>query len=158
MGVLAWVWRCLRGIFSRALAPVSTPVDGAVPVPERWEYKVLLMLVPGERDLAYLSGTLWSDFRTLRGAIPEKGKHTLRALLHPMLARGWVQRVDKGNPGVWVYAITTAGYDALKRSPPLVAVWQPEAHTREAQDHRALQQALARAFARARVPGFPPRG
>ena len=110
--------------------PERTPIDGRTPEPTRYEYKILLMLVTGEKDAAYLTGTLFPAYRTLRGQIPEKGKRYMKALLYPMIERGWVQRVDKGNPGLWVYAIQDAGYEALKRvETPPIEMWPPE-HTR----------------------------
>ena len=113
-----------------APAPARTPIDGLVPEPTRYEYKIMLMLVTGEKDAAYLTGTLFPEYRTLRGQVPEKGKRYMKALLHPMIARGWVVRVDKGNPGFWVYAIQPAGYEALKRvEVPPVQVW-PVEHAR----------------------------
>lgn len=141
--VLAWrlLWR------KSAPPPVA---DGATPIPGRWEYKVLLSLVPGERDLTYLAGALWPTFRTDRpraGLVPEKAKHTLRAVLHPMLARDWIRQVDKGNPGLWVYEITDTGYAALKRCPPPVEVWQPgvaEPLTRPARAREILERVFAR--------------
>jgi hypothetical protein len=134
----------------RRRTPAPPPVDGATPIPERWEYKVLLSLVPGERDLAYLAGALWPTYRTDRphaGRVPEKAKHTLRAVLAPMLARGWVRQVDKGNPGLWAYEITDTGYAALKRCPPPVEVWQPSAPEPLTRPAR-LRDLLGRAFAR----------
>ena len=98
--------------------------------PTRYEYKIMLMLVTGEKDAAHLTGTLFPAYRTQHGRVPEKGKRYMKALLHPMIERGWVQRVDKGNPGLWVYEIQTAGYEALKRvKTPPIEVWPPE-HTR----------------------------
>lgn len=132
--LLVW-WGLLRArarVPAPARAPARPPVDPDTPVPTRYEYKLLLMVVTGEKDLAYLTGHLFPLDRTQRGAIPERIKRFVRALLHPMLARGWVSRVDKGNPGLWGFAIEAAGYRALQRvQDPPVMVWPPE-HARPA--------------------------
>jgi hypothetical protein len=92
------------------------------------EYKILLMLMGGQKDLAFLAGTLYPLDRTQRGQIPERVKKHMRVLLAPMVARGWVSPVDVNNPGIWLFVITDVGWEALRlvKDPPVTEVFPPE--------------------------------
>lgn len=124
------VWHWLRRVGRRSVRPPTpsavsfpAPAESAV-VPTRWEYKILVMLVSGTRSLEYIAGNLWPLYRTQRGDIPVPARRTLRAVLHPMVARQWIRQVDTDNPGIWEYAVEPAGYEALKRCKPFVETWQ----------------------------------
>jgi len=120
---VAVVLLLLLAVWSRRTRPTGFGVqDATVPPPPahptveptRWEYRILAMLISGKKTHEWLARRLWPAARTWRGEVPPVVLRTMKAVLHPMTARGWITRVEYRNPGIWEYEIADPGFDALR--------------------------------------------
>jgi len=83
-------------------------------MPTRWEYRILALLISGPKTHALLTRKLWPGARTWRGDTPPVVLRTMKAVLAPMVQRGWIERVEHKNPGIWEYRMGDSGFDALR--------------------------------------------